>query len=71
MQQIQFDSGIQSLQINGGGVLRFNPSDLNVYNRFMNAIEEIRKVETTLEEKFKAAAADDGSVNFLKLSASV
>lgn len=69
MQQINFNSGIQEFQINGGGVLRFNPSDLNVYSRFMNALEELRNVEDKLEEKFKALVAEGTGVNFLQLSA--
>ena len=31
---LSIDTGIQEFQINNGGVLRFNPSDPNVYNRF-------------------------------------
>lgn len=69
MQQINFDSGIREFQINGGGVLRFNPSDLNVYSRFMNALDDLRKVETKLEEKFKALATEGTGVDFLQLSA--
>ena len=69
MQKIKFDSGIKEFQINDGGVLRFNPSDVNVYNRFMNAIEDIRKVEKALEDKFKALAAAGANVSFLQLSA--
>lgn len=68
MQTINFDSGIQEFKINGGGVLRFNPSDLNVYSRFMAAIDDIRKAEAKLEEKFKALAAEGTGVDFLQLS---
>lgn len=68
MQQINFDTGLQEFKINGGGSLWFNPSDLNVYSRFMDAIEEIRKVETKLEEKVKALAAEGTGVDFLQLS---
>ena len=40
MEKIQFDSGIRNYRINGGGILRFNPGDPNVYARFMEAVEE-------------------------------
>ena len=43
MKQLIIDTGIQEFEINGSGVLRFNPSDPNVYNRFFAA-------ETTLTE---------------------
>lgn len=43
MKQLTIDTGVQEFEINGSGVLRFNPSDPNVYNRFFAA-------ETTLTE---------------------
>lgn len=53
MNKITFDSGVQSYKINGCGVLRFNPSDPNVYARFMEAVDRIRLVEEDLLEKSK------------------
>ncbi len=46
MDNIIFDSGMRSFRINDGGVLRFNPSDPNVYARFMDAVEKIKSVES-------------------------
>ncbi len=37
MKQLTIDTGVQEFEINGSGVLRFNPSDPNVYNRFFAA----------------------------------
>lgn len=56
MQKITFKTGVKSYEINGNGVLRFNPNDPNVYARFLDAVQEI----TDLEEKFakKASAID-------------
>ena len=68
MQNIKFDSGVQEFQINGGGVLRFNPSDLNVYSRFMDAIEDIRKVEQVMQEKIRGMSAAGTGVGFLQLA---
>lgn len=68
MQNIKFDSGIKEFQINGGGVLRFNPSDLNVYSRFMDAIEDIRKVEQTMQKKIREMSALGTGVDFLRLA---
>ena len=45
MENIIFDSGMRSYRINDGGVLRFNPSDPNVYARFMDAVDEIKTIE--------------------------
>ena len=36
-QKLSIDTGVQEFEINGSGVLRFNPSDPNVYNRFMES----------------------------------
>ena len=51
MENIIFDSGMRSFRINDGGVLRFNPSDPNVYARFMDAVEKIKNVESEQAEK--------------------
>lgn len=48
MEKIQFDSGIRAYRINGGGVLRFNPGDPNLYARFLEAVEKLRAVEQEL-----------------------
>lgn len=45
MEKLTFDSGIKEYSINGNGVLRFNPSDPNVYGRFLDAIDKIKAVE--------------------------
>lgn len=56
MEQIVFDSGIKEYQINGNGVLRFNPSDPNVYARFMDSTDKIREVEQQMAAKAKILA---------------
>lgn len=48
MEKIQFDSGIRSYRINGGGILRFNPGDPNLYARFLDAVEKLKAVEQEL-----------------------
>ena len=48
MEKIQFDSGIRSYRINGGGILRFNPGDPNLYARFLDAVDKLRAVEQEL-----------------------
>lgn len=73
MQKISIDTGVQEFEINGGtaqggGVLRFNPSDPNVYNRFfamrgtLEALDEelnqeAKKLESAEMEQTEKAAA--------------
>ena len=45
MEQLFIDSGIKEYQINGKGVLRFNPSDPNVYARFLELVPKIESIE--------------------------
>lgn len=51
MEKIVFDSGIKEYEINNNGVLRFNPSDPNVYARFFDAAEQIQQIEKDLVAK--------------------
>lgn len=53
MEKLIIDSGIKEYQINDNGVLRFNPSDPNVYARFMDAMSKIQSVEDDLVAKAK------------------
>lgn len=61
MQKIVFDSGIKEFEL-GSGVLRFNPSDPNVYARFMDASEKIVQIEQELVEKGKVEDATGETV---------
>lgn len=61
MEKLTFDSGIREFEINGRGVLRFNPSDPNVYARLMGALDEIKAVEGDLVEQAKGIQQDDGA----------
>ena len=61
MEQLNFDSGIKEYQINGKGVLRFNPSDPNVYARFMDLLPKIQEIEKEMNQK--SAAVDSSSEN--------
>ncbi len=61
MEKLSFDSGIKEFQINGSGVLRFNPGDPNVYARLLGALDDIQDVEKALMEKAKEIPQDDGA----------
>ena len=55
MEKLIFDSGVKEYKINGNGVLRFNPSDPNLYRRFMEAVEKLQAVERELTQQAEAA----------------
>lgn len=65
MEKLSFDNGIKEYEVNGKEILRFNPSDPNVYNRFLEISEELPRLEEEYEkaaEQLKANAADsDGT----------
>ena len=51
MEKLTFDAGVKSYRINGGAVLKFNPADPNVYQRFMEAVEKIKELEKNILPK--------------------
>ena len=59
MEKLVFDTGVKSYRINGGGVLRFNPADPNVYARFMEAADKIRTAEIQLQQTDALAAVTE------------
>ena len=67
MEKIQFDSGMREFNLNGLGVLRFNPCDPNLYSRFMEAVESIGQLEQHLAEQAKTVSPEDQGAAVLKL----
>lgn len=61
MEKLNFDSGIKSYRV-GSGVLRFNPSDPNVYARFLDAAQQLAALEGELTQ----TASDTGVVQKLR-----
>ena len=59
MEKIQFDVGQRSYRINGGGILRFNPGDPNLYSRFLEAVEKLQEAEKELTRQAETAQAQD------------
>lgn len=57
MKKIKFDTGMEEVVL-GGGVLRFNPRDPNLFARFEAAAEKLQAVETDMLEKAKAVEHD-------------
>lgn len=69
MQKLTIDTGIQEFEINNGGVLRFNPSDPNVYHRFMDTIHKVEDIEKALVEQAKTLPDQDSGAAVLALLA--
>ena len=63
MEKLNIDLGIKSYQfVEGGAPLVFNPSDPNVYARYVSAMDEIKAVEHEMAAKANAIVAADDSV---------
>ena len=60
MDILKLDLGIKEYRLTENGVLRFNPSDPNVYARFLNAEKDIRAVEQEAADKAKAETDNIG-----------
>lgn len=54
MEILNLDLGIREYRLTEKGVLRFNPSDPNVFNRFLDAENQIRAVESEMAAKAKS-----------------
>lgn len=50
MEKIVFDSGIRCYKV-GSGVLKFNPSDPNLYARFLDALDALDALEKQLQDQ--------------------
>ena len=51
MEQLNLDTGLRVYKITGGGELRFNPADPNLYGRFATGAEQLQDLERTLAER--------------------
>lgn len=63
--KITFDSGIKQYEINGRAVLRFNPSDPNVYKRFKEVGDYLVNLEKEVAAKSESAANGMDMVDLL------
>lgn len=64
MKKLIIDSGVQEYQlVEGGKPLRFNPSDPNVYARFMAAMDKLPAIEDELVSKAKQLERSDDAQN--------
>ena len=54
MENLNLDLGAVEYRIPGGGALRFNPADPNVYGRFLDAQQGLEAVHKDFRKKAKA-----------------
>lgn len=59
MENFSFDTGVQEFQVNGKGILRFNPSDPNLYNRFLDAAQQLEKLEKKMNQQVETVRGSD------------
>lgn len=55
MKMIELDTGVEEFSLAGGGVLRFNPGDPNLYARFLEAEQELAELEKKLSRQTEGA----------------
>lgn len=54
MKKITFDSGLRKYEL-GSGILSFNPVDPNLYERFVEATDQLQHLEADMLERTKDA----------------
>lgn len=57
--KLMLDDGILELDINGRGLLRFNPSDFNLYQRFYALAKDLPEIEKQYVAEVETAQSDD------------
>lgn len=56
--KITIDTGVKEYEINENGVLRFNPSDPNLYKRFMSLSSDVGVMEEEVKNADETNALD-------------
>lgn len=56
---LQFDDGLLRLDINGNGLLTFNSSDFNVYQRFFQLLKELPELEKRYAAEVEASSGEN------------
>ena len=78
MEQLTIDTGLREYAVNGGpehggGVLRFNPSDPNVYSRFCTLQNQLQELEQQVQAQSPTGTGNDfdamlGGTNLLAVA---
>ena len=62
MERVVVDDGLLRLEINENGILSFNPSDFNLYERFMNLWRELPEIEKRYISKVESNSIDENDM---------
>lgn len=65
---LQFDDGLLRLDVNGNGLLTFNPSDFNVYQRFFQLLKELPEMEKRYAAQVEQSTGETGEGGSLELA---
>lgn len=68
MNQLNIDTGVEEFSINGKGVLRFNPSDPNLYHRFFALGQDLAELDRELSQRAAALPQEDARAGFALLA---
>ena len=63
-QKLNFDDGVLELEVNNNGILRFNASDFNVYQRLCTLSKEL----PILEEKYRSSMEAEKTAEALEFA---
>ena len=66
--KLVFDDGLVRLDINGNGILTFNPSDFNVYERFYALSKELPELEKKYAAEVESMPENMGSEQVVELA---
>ena len=69
MHKLLVDTGVEEFEVNGRGVLRFNPGDPNIYHRFFAARDELAALDEELTRKSASLPQDEDGGASLELLA--
>lgn len=61
--KLNIDDGVIRLNINDNGVLCFNPGDFNLYNRFLELVQELPEIEKRYLNAHEAQEADADEIS--------
>lgn len=64
-QNLNFDDGLLRLNINDNGLLVFNPTDLNVYERFLALSRELPELEKQYVAEVEQSGEDEDGVELV------
>lgn len=69
MKTIALDTGIEEFSFAGGGVLRFNPCDPNLYARFLEAEAQLQALEKEMTAQAESHTGTDRAAAIVRLTA--